>query len=122
MAVIVNRKTPLHTDSGAWLESFDFLTSAGTHKSADLEVPVLKCKFQYLPGTFVAICGQVFPHAVQEWTGGERVCLAYFMKHSLLKYYKIKDPSFSGFQRFMEVLGPILLEDVMEVTRFSVCN
>ena len=34
----------------------------------------------YRPGDVVALCGRGFLHEVADWSGGERVCVSYYMK------------------------------------------
>lgn len=80
VAVIVNRETPYHRDSGGSISMYDLLVSAGTHQMCHIEVAELGAEFVYLPGTIVALCGKVLMHRVVSWGGGERICAAHFMK------------------------------------------
>jgi hypothetical protein len=48
-----------------------------------LDVNDLGMRLQYLPGTGVAIAGKVLRHGVRTWEGGERICLARFVKDSV---------------------------------------
>ena len=57
---------------------YDLLVSAGTHKEAELHLPELGLHLKYNPGVVVVLCGKVFLHEVQDWLGGERVCVAHY--------------------------------------------
>lgn len=80
IALIVNRETPLHRDSGGSASMYDLLISAGTHQTCHIDVYELGAEFVYLPGTMVALSGKVLRHGVKTWGGGERICAAHFMK------------------------------------------
>lgn len=80
MALIVNRETPSHRDSGGSISMHDLLVSAGTHQVCYLEVAELGAEFLYLPATMLALSGKALSHRVKSWGGGERICLAHFMK------------------------------------------
>ncbi|KZP34555.1 hypothetical protein FIBSPDRAFT_718978 [Athelia psychrophila] len=83
IALIVNRETPYHRDTGGSISMYDLLVSAGTHQAAYIEIVELGAEFLYLPGTMVALSGIVLKHRVKSWVGGERICSAHFMKDSV---------------------------------------
>lgn len=116
VAVIVNRKTKAHTDSGAWNSAFDVLYSLGTHSQARFRVEDLNAEFQYPPGTCVAVCGKTLTHEVSEWSGGERICFAHFMKESLLKHYRIETPTWVRIARFTALLDDDIMGDINRQT------
>ena len=82
-SVIVNRETPFHRDTGGAPSHYDFLLSGSTHTECFLDVRELGLKLQYLPGTGVVIAGRVLRHGVCNWSGGERICQAMFIKDSV---------------------------------------
>ena len=82
-AMIVNRKTYLHRDSGAAPMDYDLLLSGGTHEQCMLDVQDLGLRLLYLPGTTVGVTGKVLRHGVKAWDGGERICQARFMKDAV---------------------------------------
>jgi hypothetical protein len=90
--VIVNRTTPPHRDKGAAAEQYDFLVSAGTHEKADFELPELGLYLSYGPGTIVVLSGRVFLHAVNDWSGGERICVAHFIKDTVHNRQEVRRP------------------------------
>jgi len=81
--VIVNRKTPGHRDQGAGPMMYDLLTCAGTYTHSLLQVHDLGARFLYNPGTIVALCGKVLLHEVKNWEGGERICIAHYMRDNV---------------------------------------
>lgn len=83
IALIVNRETPSHWDSGGSLAMHDLLVSAGTHQACYLDVDELGAEFLYLPGTILALSGKALSHQVKSWAGGERICAAHFMRDSV---------------------------------------
>jgi hypothetical protein len=84
IALIVNRVTPFHRDKGAAPSMYDMLVSMGTHTECTLDVPDIGANFKYTPGTIIPICGKVLRHGVASWSGGERICFAFFMKDAVL--------------------------------------
>lgn len=90
--VIVNRTTPAHRDSGSAPPMYDLLTSAGTHSSAQLALPDLEATLSYSPGTVIAIAAKVLLHGVNSWTGGERICIAHYMRDAVLGHLGVERP------------------------------
>ena len=82
-ALIVNRATPFHRDTGGAPSDFDLLISSGTHTECFLDVRELGLSLRYSSGTAVAIAGSVLRHGVDGWSGGERICQAKFIKDSV---------------------------------------
>jgi hypothetical protein len=81
--VISNRKTIKHRDKLSDVADYDFLVSAGRHTEAWLELEDVKVKLHYAPGTVVAVYGKVLNHAVPDWEGGERLCVAHFTRDNV---------------------------------------
>lgn len=92
MDVIVNRITPPHRDPGGCPTHFDLLVSLGTHTQANLLVKELGASLSYCPGTIICICGKVFAHEVQSWEGGERICVAHYMKDTVHSRLDVLQP------------------------------
>lgn len=101
-SLIVNRKTPLHRDPGGAPSDYDFLVSGGTHTQCFLEVRELGLKLQYLPGTGIAIAGRVLRHGVDSWEGGERICLASFVKDAVHDRLKQPRPAWVLHQNYFD--------------------
>ena len=110
--VIVNRDTPSHRDSGAAPPMYDLLVSAGTHTSAALELLDLKAEFSYGPGTMVALSGRVLRHKVMGWEGGERICLAHFVKDAVHDRLGLRRPPWSNQATYFKLINVFKDTDV----------
>jgi hypothetical protein len=84
IAVISNRLTVRHRDKGGTDPTYDLLLSAGTHRQAYLHLDDIQAELSYSPGTVVLTCGRLLSHSLPEWSGGERICLAHFMRTEVL--------------------------------------
>ena len=60
----------------------DMLLTYGPYHGARMELRSLGVRLSYEPGTIVAICGKVVPHAVSDCTG-ERAGIAYYMRDNV---------------------------------------
>jgi hypothetical protein len=83
VALIVNRVTPSHRDPGAAPSSYDFLVAGGDYQQCTLDCADIGARFSYLPGTAIAISGKILRHSVHDWKGGERICVAHFIKDAV---------------------------------------
>jgi len=92
LQVIVNRKTPGHRDQGAAPMVYDLLTCAGTYTHSVLQVRDLGARFYYNPGTVIALCGKVLLHEVKNWEGGERICIAHYMRDNVHQCLGLRRP------------------------------
>jgi hypothetical protein len=82
VSVICNRETPIHRDHSSSSEWYDLLTTVGPYESAIFELPGIGLRFNYQSGTLIGLCGRVLRHGVSQ-AGGERVCLAYYMRKNV---------------------------------------
>jgi len=103
--VIVNRVTPPHRDSGGCPMHYDLLVSAGTHTQAKLGVPELGVHLSYRPGDVVALCGKVFLHEVEDWSGGERVCVSHYMKDNVHERLEVHRPNWPREEDYLSLVG-----------------
>jgi hypothetical protein len=92
LAVITNRITPEHRDSGGCATWYDLLLSAGQHRTAYLNLDDIGAKLSYSPGTVDLICGKVLCHSMPEWRGGERICIAAFMRDMIHHRLDVYNP------------------------------
>jgi hypothetical protein len=95
IAVIVNRLTPEHKDSGGMHLWYDLLVSAGDAKGVVLKMPELGAEIRYKPGTIVLLCGKSLIHSVDSWGEGDRICLAHFLKENVFKRLEIEEVGWS---------------------------
>ena len=82
---------------GFW---YDFLTSAGHHKKAALKAAGIGYSFDYAPGTMVALCAADIFHEVDLWYGFDRICIASFMRKSVMKARDLLIPAASTLDQF----------------------
>ncbi len=83
LELIVNQKTPFHRDPGVSPPTYDLLLSAGTYKGIYLDLPDIDTKVQYDPETAILVCGRILGHRIMEWTEGDRICMAHFVKDAV---------------------------------------
>jgi hypothetical protein len=102
--VIANRITPPHRDKQSADPDYDFLVSAGTHDEAWLELEDVNAKLSYKPGTVVAICGKALRHAVPEWKGGERLCIAHFTRDNVHERLGIPRPNWVRNRGYLKMM------------------
>lgn len=100
ITVIANRKTIVHRDSGGWPACYDLLLAGGNYGIGTLDVPDLNAKFVYNPGTVIAISGKVLRHSIEEWDGGERLCLAHFMRNNVHNRLNVMQTQWPRFQDY----------------------
>lgn len=91
-SVIVNRETPDHRDPGASPSTYNLLVAGGTHTECSMRLPDLGATLRYLPGTLVAVSGKIIHCGVPQWVGGERFCIAHFIKDAVLDRLEQKRP------------------------------
>lgn len=89
--LIFNRITPMHTDTGTRPPWYDILVTVGPYQSATCTLSGTGVEIDYVPGTMLAICGRLIPHGVGEFQG-ERLCYAYFMKESVVRWAGVRAP------------------------------
>jgi hypothetical protein len=99
--VISNRITPLHRDAQAAPPVYDFLVSAGTHEEAWLDLPDVNARAIYRPCTVVAVCGKVLRHGVMGWKGGERICLAHFIRDNVHNRLQLPRPDWVSNDQYL---------------------
>jgi Oxygenase domain of the 2OGFeDO superfamily len=103
--VIVNRSTPPHRDTGAAGPMYDLLFSTGTHESAELRLGDVQANLGYLPGTVVLVCGRVLRHEVSAWDGGERICIAHYMRDNVHNRLGLPRPDWVNIKSYRELMG-----------------
>jgi hypothetical protein len=117
MAVIVNRETPRHRDSGGGLSHPDLLLSAGEHTGAVLQLPDISTVLEYDPGTAVLVSGLALSHSVpMTWTG-HRICLAHFMKDKVHDRLGVPRPPLISLKDYDILKAPGYLSRVESVKK-----
>jgi hypothetical protein len=92
--MIVNRVTPPHRDSAGSAKHYDLLVSAGEHTRASLILREVGASFSYAPGTLVFLCGKVLMHELNEWEGGERICVAHYVHDTVHDHLGLARPEY----------------------------
>ncbi|KAI0038756.1 hypothetical protein FA95DRAFT_1463960, partial [Auriscalpium vulgare] len=91
VAVISNRSTCLHRDTGGRFAWYDLLASCGPYHGAKLCLPAIGIELEYPPGTIDAVSGMSLAHSVPGFDG-ERLCHAFFMKDSVHHFARVEAP------------------------------
>ena len=81
LSVISNRVTPVHRNINGGKKWMDILVALGDYTEGWLELPGVGIRFEYLPGTVVAISGWVIAHSAD--CDGDRACIAYYMREKV---------------------------------------
>jgi hypothetical protein len=115
ITVIVNRITFAHRDQGGWPACFDFLVVAGDYEKSTLDVADLGAKFNYEPGTVVAICGKVLWHSVWQWTGGEQICYVHYMCNNVHNRLNVRQTSWVRDRDYFRWMSPGFLRRTKRV-------
>jgi hypothetical protein len=69
-----------------------------------LDLPDLGLKLDYGPGTGVFLCGNVLTHAVNDWSGGDRVCYAHFLRKKVLQRLEADEAGWSEQRDFVDII------------------
>ena len=105
MEVISNRRTPFHRDAQSAPAMYDFLVSGGNHKGTWFNLPDIKTKLSYDPGTVTAVCGKVLRHAVKSWqTDTDRLCIAHFMRDRVHNRLSIPRPNWFEDIQYLQMM------------------
>jgi hypothetical protein len=105
ISVITNRITPEHRDTGGAFPWYDLLLSCGKHHNAHLQLKDVKAQLSYSPGTVVMVCGKVLNHSLPEWSGGERICVAHWMRKEVHHRLNVYSPSWCWQSAFIRLMN-----------------
>lgn len=81
--ILYNRTSTLHTDSSDPQNGWAILTAFGTFKGGYVRLPNLGLHIRLEPGDAIALRGQVIPHEVEAWDGGQRISIPHFTHSSV---------------------------------------
>ena len=95
MDIISNRLTPRHYDKGGALSFYDHLVSFGQGHDAQFLLHDFDAEFAYQSGTSVLFPGKVLAHSVPEWSGGERLVIAHYVKDNVQDRLGLSKPLLS---------------------------
>lgn len=105
LQVIVNRSTPPHRDRGSAPSDYDLLVSVGTHTEARIGLVDVRTTFSYCPGTVVLVCGRVILHEVSSWEGGERICVAHYVRDNVHNRLEVERPAWVLMRDFIQSMS-----------------
>ena len=86
--VLWNVLSDLHTDRQDPVFGWAILCTFGDFKGGHIYLPNLGLRMRMQPGDIVFIKGRVLRHKVEEWTGGQRICVPHFTHTSVWKMVK----------------------------------
>jgi hypothetical protein len=112
LAIVVNRTTRMHKDVNGMNACYDLLMTAGEYDNCYLELEDLNMKLRYLPGSVVALCGRIFEHGVNDWTGGNRVCISHYFRKNVFNRMKTKIPGYVELSHFSKFMDPAYMLQV----------
>jgi hypothetical protein len=104
IAVIINRKTLAHRDGNGMPSWYDFLLGIGDYHDCTLDMPDLGLQLDYGPGTGVFLCGNSIRHEVRDWSGGDRVCYAHFLRKKVLERLNVELSGWSEQKDFCTII------------------
>jgi hypothetical protein len=76
--ILLNIRSGEHVDRHDPKRSFAGLTAFGGHKGGYLVFPELGIRVRLEPRDGVFLRGRMLRHFVQDWEGGQRICIAHF--------------------------------------------
>jgi hypothetical protein len=81
--VLMNVCSPIHLDKQDSKKSFAGMAALGYHKGGYIVLPELGLHIRLEPGDFVLIIGRMLRHFVEDWEGGQGICIPHFTHYSV---------------------------------------
>lgn len=78
-SVIMNRQSGEHLDEHGIRRGLDVLLAAGDFRGGDLFFKDMNVRVSMGPGTLVAFDGTSQRHAIEQWSGAQRISNAFFV-------------------------------------------
>ena len=103
LALMANRRSPVHRDSQGRAVWYDLLMSLGPYHRSCLDFPDLGLSLAYPPRTLSLVLGKNIRHAVEGWTG-EQLCYAYFMRDKVHACLDIPEHNWPTEDEYWDVL------------------
>jgi hypothetical protein len=91
-STIINRATPDHLDTKGPLYGMDLLQALGGGKGVYLNLPNLGVEMRFTPNSAILLTGKFLRHSVLEWRGRDRICVARWIRSSILDHFNIPHP------------------------------
>ncbi len=102
ISLMNNRNTPIHRDNGSGFTANDMLITVGPYLNGTLDIPSLGCRFRYNSGTIASFSGRLLTHAAS--ADGERLCIAQYLRESVLKSFDLQDDMWTTIHALSEML------------------
>jgi hypothetical protein len=81
--ILFNVRSPEHSDRQDPKRSWALLAGLGYHREGYLVLPELGLRIRLEPGDILAIRGRIFRHYLEDWTGGQRICIPHYTHSSI---------------------------------------
>jgi len=109
LAVISNRATPLHLDTGGRAEWLDLMLALGKYDHGRFAIPAFGYTFKYNPGTMIAVSGKIFRHGAT--CMGDRASIAFYMRNNVLDRLRLPIGKWHQRADYMQLLTDTDTED-----------
>jgi hypothetical protein len=86
--ILLNVRSNIHFDRQDPKRSFAAMVALGYHKGGYLVLPELGLRIRLEPGDIVLIRGRMLRHFVEDWEGGQRICVPHFTHSSVWRMLK----------------------------------
>ncbi|KAG1868820.1 hypothetical protein C8R48DRAFT_598209 [Suillus tomentosus] len=97
LAVMCNRRSPLHRDSQSLAEWFDILTSVGDYGPARMKLPNIGIEIAYNSGVMIGTSGRIVRHGVDR-VNGDRVSWVWYMRDDVHKFVDVPRGDYSKYK------------------------
>jgi len=102
--LLVNRSTGLHHDTGGSWTMHDVLASFGSGHDAVFHIHELGADICFPPGSLIMLLSKMFQHSA-DWTIGERICVAHFMKDQVHDRVGVASPRLPRLGEYLSLVG-----------------
>ncbi|KZP27388.1 hypothetical protein FIBSPDRAFT_730851, partial [Athelia psychrophila] len=80
--ILFNIQKEVHVDKQDPPLSWVVDLALGEHKGGHLVLPQLGLRIRLEPGDMIMLRGRMIRHGVEDWTGGQRICMPHFTHSS----------------------------------------
>lgn len=99
-----NRKTNSHTDKNGPFGEWTPMIASGRCRGVKIRLAGVKQIISFEPGTIVFIRGGEIPHAIEGWSGGQRISVACFTHRNIWQEFDMSYPWSFPFPDTLHVL------------------
>lgn len=90
--IMYNRQTPLHFDKQDPKKGWAALAVVGPFTGGSMRIPSVNGRLRYTHGDMILIRGRILAHEIEDFHGGQRICIAHFTHDALWKECKVTPP------------------------------